>query len=109
MTRDRRQLEQLIKSWAQDHTGSYIVADPSPSDEGLKKTGGYFTWIIQEKKIHVDLLSLADRLELFLLNRNRKKFDGMFCKKCNNFYEFADANQKDGSLICYSCRNNPYV
>jgi hypothetical protein len=109
MSRDRRQLEQLIKSWAQSHTSTHIIADPASSDEGITNTSGFFTWIVQNKSINIDLLSLVDRLELFILNRNRRKFDGMFCKKCNNFYEFADANQKDGSLVCYSCRSNPYI
>lgn len=30
---------------------------------------------------------------------------GMFCSKCNNYFEFAEPNQDDGSLICWSCRN----
>lgn len=30
--------------------------------------------------------------------------DGCFCKKCNEFYMFAEPNQIDGSLICWSCR-----
>lgn len=31
--------------------------------------------------------------------------DGLNCGKCGNFYPFSEPNQKDGSLICYSCRN----
>lgn len=30
--------------------------------------------------------------------------DGETCIKCKNFYPMAEANQKDGTLICYSCR-----
>jgi hypothetical protein len=109
VTRERRLLEQLIKQWAQDHTSDYSVADYATDETGMTNTQGYFTWIIQEKKANIDLLSLADRIELFLENKRKRKYpDGMICQKCKLFYEFADSNQKDGSLICYSCRSNPY-
>jgi formylmethanofuran dehydrogenase subunit E len=32
--------------------------------------------------------------------------DGFPCKKCTNFYPQALANQKDGTLICWSCRSS---
>lgn len=31
--------------------------------------------------------------------------DGCDCIKCKEFYPFAEPNQKDGTLICFSCRN----
>lgn len=31
--------------------------------------------------------------------------DGCDCVKCKEFYPFAEPNQEDGTLICYSCRN----
>lgn len=31
--------------------------------------------------------------------------DGFPCKKCTTFYPQALPNQKDGTLICWSCRN----
>ena len=31
--------------------------------------------------------------------------DGFSCKKCNTFYPYALPNNKDGTLICWSCRN----
>jgi formylmethanofuran dehydrogenase subunit E len=34
--------------------------------------------------------------------------DGMTCSNCDEFYDKAAANQSDGTLICYSCRQNPY-
>lgn len=34
--------------------------------------------------------------------------DGMHCYKCKEFYSYAEANQYDGSLICWSCKNYPY-
>jgi hypothetical protein len=31
--------------------------------------------------------------------------DGMDCCKCKKFFEFATANQDDGTMKCWSCRN----
>ncbi len=33
------------------------------------------------------------------------KSDGCTCKKCKEFYPYAEPNQEDGTLICYGCRN----
>jgi hypothetical protein len=109
VTRDRRLLEQLIKQWAQDHTGDYTVADYSSNEEAMNNTSGFFTWVIQQGEVTIDLLSLADRIEMWMETRRKRKHpDGMVCMKCRTFYEFAEPNQDDGSMICYSCRNNPY-
>lgn len=29
---------------------------------------------------------------------------GCLCKKCNDFNEYAEPNQEDGTFICYGCR-----
>lgn len=34
----------------------------------------------------------------------RKYPDGCICKKCGENYPYAEPNQKDGSMVCYSCR-----
>ncbi len=36
------------------------------------------------------------------------KLDGMSCAICKEFYRYSQANQPDGTLICFSCRQNPY-
>lgn len=36
------------------------------------------------------------------------KLDGISCRICREFFQYAAPNQPDGSLICYSCRRNPY-
>ncbi len=102
MTRERVLLEQLIKSWAQDHTDNFIIADSSAD---IPLVEGHLTWLIKESQVRLDLLSLVDRLEIFLDNRRKRKYlDGMFCKKCKSFYDFAESNQEDGFLLCFSCR-----
>lgn len=44
-------------------------------------------------------------IDFGFLNEEEKKSDGCFCKKCKDFFPYAEPNQKDGTLICYSCRN----
>lgn len=34
--------------------------------------------------------------------------DGLFCACCSDFFAMSESNQPDGSLICFSCRSNPY-
>jgi hypothetical protein len=34
--------------------------------------------------------------------------DGLFCAKCHEFFMMSEPNQEDGTLICWSCRQNPY-
>lgn len=36
------------------------------------------------------------------------KMDGMACRICKEFFPYAEGNQSDGTLICFSCRQNPY-
>ena len=110
MTKERNVLAQILKHWAQEHTDGYIIADPAYGDEGVTNTGAFFSWLIKEQPINIDLLTLLDRLELYVLNVKNKKYpDGMFCCKCRLFYKYAEPNQPDGTLMCFSCRSNPYT
>lgn len=34
--------------------------------------------------------------------------DGLACVKCQDFFQMAEPNQEDGTLVCWSCRDNPY-
>lgn len=109
MGKERNVLAQILKSWAQDHDTSFQISSPLPSDEGVDATSVFFTWVIKQTDATIDMTSLLDRLELYVTNIKNKKYpDGMFCCKCGNYYQYAEPNQADGSLICYACRNNPY-
>ena len=35
----------------------------------------------------------------------KRKSNGCVCKKCGETFPYAEPNQKDGTLICWSCRN----
>lgn len=43
--------------------------------------------------------------ETFVLSKISPYLDGISCRKCTNFYKYAEPNQPDGTLICWSCRN----
>jgi hypothetical protein len=34
----------------------------------------------------------------------KKDSDGCTCKKCKEFFPYAEPNQEDGTLVCYGCR-----
>lgn len=104
MNRDKRVLNQIVKEWAAEHSGAYIIADYDQTEEALDKTGGHLTWTIREGHVNLNLRALVERLEILLMVRQIKKHpDGMSCAKCHEFYEFAEGNQEDGTLVCYSC------
>lgn len=109
MTRDRIRLAQLLKNWAQEHDYNFLISDPDQSDQGVTNTGAYLSWLIREGDGNLDLVALLDRLEDFMENLRKRKFpDGMFCRRCQIFYDFAEPNQDDGTLLCYSCRQIQY-
>lgn len=111
MNRDRQALALLIKNWAQDHNLDYQIKDIESTDQAMRNTSGFFTWLIENKESKfngIDLLQLLDRLEIFMERKDNRP-DGMFCKNCQIFYHFAEPNQSDGTLLCYSCRNNPFI
>ena len=108
MSKERNVLTQIIKSWAQDHDVNYQLAAPEPGDEGVVNTAAFFTWLVKQTEAKIDLITLLDRLELYVLNVKNKRYpDGLFCHKCHNWYQYAEPNQPDGTLLCYSCRTSP--
>lgn len=44
-------------------------------------------------------------LQIDLSTEKKKDSDGCACKKCREFYPYAEANQPDGTLVCYACRH----
>jgi hypothetical protein len=109
MSKERNVLSQILTSWAQDHDRAFNIASPMTGDEGLDNTGEFFTWLIKNTEANIDMLTLLDRLELYMINVKNKKFpDGYFCSKCKNWYQFAEPNQPDGTLICFGCRASPF-
>jgi len=110
VSKDRDVLAQLLKNWAQEHNHNFVIASPEPGDDGLSQTGSFLAYVIQQEGTGIDLVGLLDRLELYVDRiRGKVGLDGMFCRKCKSFYKYAEGNQPDGSLLCYSCRSSPYT
>jgi len=46
-----------------------------------------------------------DDIDLAVPVEEKKEIsDGCTCKKCKEFYPYAEPNQNDNTLICYGCR-----
>lgn len=43
-----------------------------------------------------------------LVDQVKYVMDGISCCKCQDFFYMAEPNQDDGTLLCWSCRANPY-
>ena len=59
---------------------------------------------IDKKYIGEDIIHIQENM---IASVDRKQ-DGIVCKICREFFPYAAANQEDGTLICFSCRQNPY-
>lgn len=67
-----------------------IPANTCSSSGTITFTGGQITFDDIDLAVPVD--------------ENKEISDGCFCKKCKEYYQYAEPNQDDGTLICYGCR-----
>jgi len=77
----------------------YHLKDTKVADKHRCKELG-----IDKKFQDENIVYIQENLVAFVHDR----LDGLACKICKEFYQYSSANQEDGSLICYSCRQNPY-
>jgi hypothetical protein len=88
--------------------GNWISVVPSkqytitiPSGSGTCSTGNV---IVTGGNDPCPQLSFDD-IELAVpVEEKKKKSDGCSCRKCKEYYQYAEPNQDDGTLICYGCR-----
>lgn len=75
------------------------------------------SWLIERD--HLDELLVKKKLlgkkavaiqqdKIIRYQRKDSIQDGMACDKCKKFYHMAEPNQVNGTLLCWSCRDNPY-
>lgn len=57
----------------------------------------YYIPIYPAQQITLDFLEVVEE--------KKKDSEGCSCKKCENYYEYAEPNQDDGTLICWACRH----
>ena len=63
----------------------------------IKKLNG---WAIAEDYCLNSVIQ--DNLARKIINNSS---DGCTCQKCGQFNEYAEANQSDGTFLCFTCRN----
>jgi hypothetical protein len=68
-------------------------------DHRVLKKYGIDPRFLGEEMVHAHESMISDVVQ---------KLDGMACSICKEFFPMAAANQEDGTLICWSCRDNPY-
>lgn len=108
MSKERAILSQILMSWAQDHDKAYQIASPQPGNDGIDATATFFSWVIKQTDANIDLLTLLDRLELYVKNLKSRNYpDGLWCQACGTFCPMAEPNQPDGGFLCYTCRTKP--
>jgi hypothetical protein len=89
-----------------DNHGYYLYVPHYYSLKNTSIANGY-----QCKALGIDKKFLDENIVYIqgnMIAHVHEKMDGISCKICREFFRYAEANQEDGSLICYSCRQNPY-
>lgn len=91
---------------AEDKYGYYIYVPPYYNIKGTSKADKYRCkqLRIDSKFLGVDILYIQENM----IARIASVLDGMHCANCGEFHAMAGPNQENGTLICYSCRFNPY-
>lgn len=59
---------------------------------------------IDKRFLDADILYLNSSM----VYKVKAVMDGLTCANCEEFFAMAEPNQENGTLICWSCRNNPY-
>jgi hypothetical protein len=59
---------------------------------------------IDKKFIDENVVYIQEKMIAYV----HAKQEGVYCKICEEFCRYAESNQKDGTFICFSCRQNPY-
>lgn len=50
-------------------------------------------------------ISLDDFMPEYIPNEKVEEPEGFNCSRCNEFYEYAKANQPNGTFKCWGCRH----
>ena len=88
-------LFQIETMLIKDRGGSFL-----PGQNISFSNGSLQDFMQKYKLIYRDnQLKIPSLTTLLPVNKN-----GLFCKICKELYPYAESNQIDGSLICYSCR-----
>lgn len=62
------------------------------------------TWITVPIAVPAEEIGTPDIDYAVPVDKKKINKDGCHCKKCKEFFPYAEANQEDGTLVCYTCR-----
>jgi hypothetical protein len=77
----------------------YVLKGTVVADQYRCKNLGIDKKFLNENIVHIQENMIANV---------QSKLDGLVCVVCKEFFPYAEPNRGDGTLICYSCRQNPY-
>jgi len=86
----------FILGWRKDEERPTDAMDrraPDPKNQYVANQALYVTGSTVDRKMPVAVQIIHG-------------LDGFPCTKCTNFYQYALPNQKDGTLVCWSCRHS---
>lgn len=91
---------------ATDKYGYYLYVPSYYFVKGTFKADTYQckNLVIEKRFLDTEIVYIQENL----IDKVSAILDGLRCKKCQDFFVMATPNQEDGTLICWSCRNNPY-
>lgn len=92
-----------------ENTWEYVAYVPEYEASGIKSTFKIRPELAKRYGMHTKYVGeFGITLRKNNIIRISRRQDGMSCSNCDEFYDKAEANQEDGSLVCWSCRQNPY-
>lgn len=84
-----------------------VAPTPNPAPVSIPASGGWYVFqsatASPGQTIYIDGIGGGGGAAVPAAEKKINK-DGCRCKKCREFYPYAEANQEDGTLICYVCR-----
>lgn len=91
---------------ASDSLGYYLYIPPYTFLKGTVRVDFALlkTLAIDKKYLNDSILYIDSGL----IYKVRHLMDGCACSVCKDFYYQAEPNQENGTMICWSCRNDPY-
>jgi len=97
---------QTFEIVAIDNQGYYLYVPHYYSLKGTTVANSY-----RCKQLGIDKKFLDENILYIqgnMVAHVHEKMDGLSCCICREFYRYAEPNQPNDTLICYSCRQNPY-
>lgn len=92
-----------------ENTWEYVAYVPEYEAAGMKSTFRIRPELARRYGAHPKFIGeLGISLRKNNIIKISHRADGMNCINCDEFYDKAEPNQEDGTLVCYSCRQNPY-